>query len=208
MAPLNFVASVALTLLSLTVFRLKLYIVPYSITKNRVALAKFFLTSRISVTFLTPSYVRMLGNKTGPFLRLILVGSEPANNLYNEKVEILNVYASSESGFAVGIFKIDRPYETCPIGKPQVPTKVMLMKEDGSEAADGEVGELCYEDPFVRGYINLPEENSKAFVDGIFHSGDLARKDPDGNYILLGRIGDMLKINGNRIEPAEIEAAV
>ena len=33
-------------------------------------------------------------------------------------------------------------------------------------------------------------------------------KQEDGNYVLLGRSGDMIKINGNRIEPAEIEAAV
>ena len=39
-------------------------------------------------------------------------------------------------------------------------------------------------------------------------AGDLARKDAKGNYVLLGRSGDMIKINGNRIEPAEIEAAI
>ena len=43
---------------------------------------------------------------------------------------------------------------------------------------------------------------------GVFHTGDLARRDENGNYILLGRSNDMIKINGNRIEPAEIEAAV
>jgi hypothetical protein len=30
----------------------------------------------------------------------------------------------------------------------------------------------------------------------------------NGDYVLMGRSGDMIKINGNRIEPAEIEAAV
>ena len=56
--------------------------------------------------------------------------------------------------------------------------------------------------------MNLPEETGKAFVNGIYHSGDLAKKLPDGNLVLLGRSNDMIKINGNRIEPAEIEAAV
>ena len=60
----------------------------------------------------------------------------------------------------------------------------------------------------MRGYINLPEETEKAFVDGIYHTGDLAKKNENGNLVLLGRSGDMIKINGNRIEPAEIEAAV
>ena len=54
----------------------------------------------------------------------------------------------------------------------------------------------------MRGYINLPNENAKAFVDGMFHSGDLVKRLPDGNIVLLGRSNDMIKINGNRIEPA------
>ena len=36
--------------------------------------------------------------------------------------------------------------------------------------------------------------------------GDLGRRMPDGNILLEGRKDDMIKINGNRIEPAEIEA--
>ena len=45
-------------------------------------------------------------------------------------------------------------------------------------------------------------------MNGVCHTGDLVRRDEKGNYILLGRSNDMIKINGNRIEPAEIEAAV
>ncbi len=208
LAPMNFVATVIVILAGLNVFRGKNFIVSYATIKNPAALAKFFLTKRITITFLTPSYVRMLGNQTGPFLRMLFVGSEPANNIYNKNVELINIYACSESGFAVGVFPIDRSYETCPVGKPAVETRIMLIGEDGNEVPDGEIGELCFENPYVRGYINLPEETKKAFVDRVFHTGDLARRDENGNYILLGRSNDMSKINGNRIEPAEIEAAV
>ena len=208
LAPMNFVATVIVIPAGLNVFRGKNFIVSYATIKNPAALAKFFLTKRITITFLTPSYVRMLGNQTGPFLRMLFVGSEPANNIYNKNVELINIYACSESGFAVGVFPIDRSYETCPVGKPAVETRIMLIGEDGNEVPDGEIGELCFENPYVRGYINLPEETKKAFVDRVFHTGDLARRDENGNYILLGRSNDMIKINGNRIEPAEIEAAV
>ena len=205
---MNFVASVIVILKALSIPCGKTYVVSYATIKNPGALAKFFITKRITITFLTPSYVRMLGNQTGPFLRMLFVGSEPANNVYNKNLELINIYAASESGFAVGVFQIDRSYETCPIGKPEVETKIYLIGEDGNEVADGDTGELCFRNPYVRGYINLPEETSKAFVDGIYHTGDLAKKDANGNYVLLGRSGDMIKINGNRIEPAEIEAAV
>ncbi len=208
LAPLNFVASVIVILEVFSIFRARMYVVSYATIKNPAALAKFFLMKRISITFLTPSYVRMLGTNTGPFLRMLFVGSEPANNLYIKGVQLVNIYAASESGFAVGVFEIDKSYETCPIGRPEIDTKVRLIGEDGNEVPDGETGELCFDDPYVRGYIHLPEETEKAFINGVFHSGDLARKDENGNYVLLGRSGDMIKINGNRIEPAEIEAAV
>ncbi len=208
LAPLNFVASIIVILKALSIPGGKTFVVSYATIKNTGALAKFFITKRITITFLTPSYVRMLGNQTGPFLRMLFVGSEPANNVYNKNIELVNIYAASESGFAVGVFPIDRSYETCPIGKPEVETKIYLIGEDGSEVADGETGELCFDNPYVRGYINLPEETEKAFVDGIYHTGDLAKKNENGNLVLLGRSGDMIKINGNRIEPAEIEAAV
>lgn len=208
LAPMNFVASVIVILAALNVFCGKTYIVSYATIKNPAALAKYFLMKRITITFLTPSYVRMLGDRTGPFLRMLFVGSEPANNIFNKNLDLINIYACSESGFAVGVFKIDQPYETCPIGRPAVETRIIRLNEDGIEVADDEIGELCFEDPYVRGYLNLPEETDKAFVDGIYHTGDLARKDPGGDYVLLGRSNDMIKINGNRIEPAEIEAAV
>ena len=208
LAPMNFIATVIVILAALNVYCGKNYIVSYSTIKNTSALAKLFLTKRITVTFLTPSYARKIGNHTGPFLKMLFVGSEPANNLYFKQLDLFNIYAASESGFAVGFFKIDKSYETCPIGKPQVETKIVLLDEDGNEVPAGEMGELCFINPYVRGYINLPEETSRVFVNGLYHSGDLAMQNENGDYVLLGRSGDMIKINGNRIEPAEIEAAV
>ena len=203
LSPLNFIASVIVILAALNVFRAKNYIASYETIKNTAALARLFITKKISITFLTPSYV-----KKTPFLRMLFVGSEPANNVYVEGLELVNIYACSESGFAVGFFRIDKSYSTCPVGRPQVDTKIMLLREDGKEAEDGEIGEMCFEDPYVRGYINLPEQTEESFVDGYFHTGDLAKKDESGNYVILGRRDDMIKINGNRIEPAEIEAAM
>ena len=208
LAPMNFVASVIVILKALSIHRGKTYVVSYATIKNPAALAKFFLTKRITITFLTPSYARMFAGKTGPFLRMMFVGSEPANNLFTPSPELINIYACSESGYAVGVFAIDQSYESCPIGKPEVATKIDLIGEDGVAVEGDGMGELCFENPYVRGYLNLPEETKKAFVDGMYHSGDLARIDEKGNYVLLGRSNDMIKINGNRIEPAEIEAAV
>lgn len=208
LAPLNFVASVMALFCALYPGDSKLFIASYATVKNPFLLKKLFTEKHISVTFLSPSYARMLGGQPGPFLKRLIVGSEPANGIFFDHVGVYNVYAMSESGFAVGIFKIDKPYTTCPIGEPQFALEYRLIGEDGEPVADGEMGELCFRNEYVRGYINLPEETAKAFVNGMYRSGDLAKKLPDGRLVLLGRNNDMIKINGNRIEPAEIEAAM
>ena len=68
LSPLNFVASVIVVLIALSVFKLKIYIASYATIKNPIELGKLFMTKKINATFLTPSYVRMLGGRTTPFL--------------------------------------------------------------------------------------------------------------------------------------------
>ena len=206
LVPLNFVASVIVALAALNTKNGKIFVVSYTTLKDPVLLRNFFIEKQISVTFLTPSYVRAVGSNVGPYLKTLFVGSEPANDVFVKNVRLINVYAMSESGFGVSLFEIDKPYRICPIGKPTV--KTSLIDEEGEPVPEGETGELCFEVPYVRGYINLPEETEKTFVNGVCRTGDLARMNENGDLLLLGRSTDMIKINGNRIEPAEIEAAL
>ena len=54
----------------------------------------------------------------------------------------------------------------------------------------------------------MPEETEKVLRDGIFHTGDMGKRLPDGNIVVTGRMNTMVKINGNRVEPGEIEACM
>ena len=207
-APLNFVAS--LMVLSYSLYRGcgSSYILSYSTVKNPVALIKFLLLKRITLFFLTPTYARKFAGKTGPFLKKMAVGSEPANNFYLKGVTSYNMYAQSESGVVTCMFVIDKEYDLCPVGKPQFDMKYRVVDDDGNDVPVGEIGEFIFENPYVRGYINLPEETKKAFKGGYFYTADLVQVLPDGNVAICGRKSDMIKINGNRIEPAEIETAL
>ena len=95
----------------------KLYIVSYATLKNPIALKKFMLEKTISLTFLTPSYLRMLNGSTGPFLKTIIVGSEPANNVYIKSATAVNTYTMSETCFLVSTFKISKSNGGLPIGQ-------------------------------------------------------------------------------------------
>lgn len=207
-APLNFVASMLVVIYGLYRGCGIIHVLSFATVKNPVALMKYLLLKRITVFFLTPTYARKFAGKTGPFLRKMIVGSEPANDLYLKGVTNFNFYSQSESGIATTMFCIDKKYEICPIGKPQFDLKYRVVDDNGNDVPEGEIGEFIFENPYVRGYINLPEETAQAFKDGYYHTSDLVQVLPDGNIVICGRKNDMIKINGNRIEPAEIEAAI
>ena len=207
-APLNFVASIMVMSYNLYRGCSTSHILSFSTVKNPVALIKYLLLKRITLFFLTPTYARKFSGKTGPFMKKMVVGSEPANHFYLKGLTNYNMYAQSESGVITSMFVIDKEYDVCPVGKPQFDLKYRVVDDDGNDVPDGEIGEFIFENPYVRGYINLPEETALAFRDGYFYTSDLVQILPDGNIAICGRKNDMIKINGNRIEPAEIEAAI
>jgi len=58
----------------------------------------------------------------------------------------------------------------------------------------------------MKGYYKMPEATAAAIdEDGWLHTGDLARRLPDGNYKITGRIKDMIIRGGENIYPKEIE---
>ena len=205
-APLNFVATVEI--LVLHIFELShIYILPYTIVKNPVKLLEYYEANQITAGYLPPSYIRVLGDKIKDYMKIVYTGSEPANGIYIEGLPIINNYSMSEIPYIVSNFVIDKKYDVAPIGKCNNGIPYYLIDEDGEEIKDNSIGEICLAAPFTRGYANLPEQTAKTFVNGFYHTGDLAHRLPDGNIVLDGRSNDMIKINGNRIEPAEIEAA-
>ena len=202
-APLNFVASTMLIFLALY-HAFYINVVPYSVVKNPTKMMAFLTENKITGTFMTPSHIRKMTQKP-PMLRFCLIGSEPANGVWFEGLKIHNMYAMSESGFCVSHFLIDKKYDVTPVGQSECGDKVYLLDESGNEVPAGQEGEICFENPYVRGYINLPEQTAAAFRNGLYHTNDLGKLDAEGRLIVCGRLNDMVKINGNRVEPGEIE---
>ena len=93
------------------------------------------------------------------------------------------------------------------VGKPQLLVSVRIVGPDGTDAADGEVGDLLFAGPAVTpGYWNDPEATRAAFTpDGWLRSGDLARRDRDGFYWVAGRRKEMFISGGENVYPAEVE---
>lgn len=80
--------------------------------------------------------------------------------------------------------------------------------ETGAPLPPGEPGQLMVKGYTVmKGYYEKPKETAESFTDdGWFLTGDMATLREDGRFVFLGRYKDMLKVGGENVAPAEIEA--
>ncbi len=90
----------------------------------------------------------------------------------------------------------------------------VILRDDGSECAVNEGGKLCIRKPWP-GMMRTMWGDHERFVDtyftqydDIYFAGDGCRKDPDGDYWLMGRIDDVVNVSGHRIGTAEVESAL
>ena len=82
--------------------------------------------------------------------------------------------------------------------------------ESGKLLGVGEAGELEIAGPsqMLEYYLN-PEATAEAVTeDGFIRTGDLGMLEPDGGFEFLSRMGDVLRLGGFLVAPAEIEAEV
>ncbi|MFS0736169.1 class I adenylate-forming enzyme family protein [Sphingomonas sp. 1P06PA] len=79
--------------------------------------------------------------------------------------------------------------------------------ETGEDVAVGGKGEIVIRGPgMLSGYYNAPEKTAEVIRDGWFHTGDIGAFDDSGHIMFHGRTKDMLKVGGENVAAAEIEA--
>ncbi|HEX6710048.1 MAG TPA: AMP-binding protein [Rubrobacter sp.] len=104
------------------------------------------------------------------------------------------------------------------IGKAIPNTEIMVITKEGKEAAPGEPGELVHRGPTVAmGYWGNEEATRKAYrpnplappelldVERVVYSGDTVKRDEEGYFYFLGREDAMIKNQGYRLSPEEVE---
>ena len=93
-------------------------------------------------------------------------------------------------------------------GVPAPGVEVRIVDEDGTDLADGQVGEITVRAPQVMvGYLDDPEATAAAIVDGWLRTGDLGRLD-DGMLRVVDRRKDMIITGGENVASLEVEEAV
>lgn len=125
-------------------------------------------------------------------------------------VRLRQIYGMTEVG---GIATATRPEEaeehpdSC--GSGSVFTDLRVVRQDGTDCAIGEPGEIVMRGPGVTpGYWQDPETTAQALRGGWLHSGDLGVRDAEGRLTFLDRIKDLIISGGINISPVEIEAVL
>lgn len=92
------------------------------------------------------------------------------------------------------------------IGKPVTHLEVRVVGPDGEESDLGEL--LCRSPSAMLGYFKDPERTAEVFRDGWVHTGDMVRRDADGNLFFHDRIKDVIKSGGMNVSSQEVERAL
>ena len=99
--------------------------------------------------------------------------------------------------------------KTGSVGYPIFHIDMKIIHDNGDKCADGEAGELLIRGPHVvAGYWRNPEATKDTIRDGWLHTGDIAVRDEDGCYSILGRSKEMFISGGENVYPAEIESVL
>ena len=130
----------------------------------------------------------------------------------------VNQYGPTEATASCTYYVVEEKVDddtVLPIGKPYENYGIMLLDEDGREAAPGQLGEICVKGPILAlGYYGDPVRTAESFIQNplnpnyrelIYKTGDLGCWRADGNLEFHGRKDRQIKHMGHRIELGEIE---
>ncbi|MDZ7289579.1 MAG: acyl--CoA ligase [candidate division KSB1 bacterium] len=149
-----------------------------------------------------------------PALRyLTQAGGAMAPALIREVMEVFQgkkvfiMYGATEASARLSYLPPEElPRKIGSIGKAIPNVELRIIKDNGEEAAPGEVGEIVARGAnIMQGYWNQPEETRAVLTHHGFHTGDLGRMDEEGFFYVVGRKRDMIKSGGYRVSAKEIE---
>ncbi|MEY9875807.1 amino acid adenylation domain-containing protein [Streptacidiphilus sp. MAP12-33] len=206
-----------------------LVLAPEGAERDPAALLRAAADAEVTVLQAVPSVYRRLVEEPGwnrlHALRLLFSAGEPLHAELCRRlaaavpgVEIWNTYGPTEASVDVTEHRFDAEVDSgaVPIGRPLGGTQVLLLDQAGRPVPVGVPGELHVGGAgLALGYLGRPGLTAERFVPHpvtpgarLYRTGDRARWRADGALEYLGRLDQQVKVNGVRIEPGEVEAAL
>jgi len=156
-------------------------------------------------------------------LRLLGSVGEPINpeawrwyhkNIGKEKCPIMDTWWQTETGMFMITPTPCLPLKPGSATRPFFGQQADILDEDGNPVPEGEEGYLVLKRPWpamMRTIYKDPDRYVKQYwkrFEGVYFTGDSARRDKDGYYWIIGRVDDVIKVSGYRLGTAEIESAL
>jgi amino acid adenylation domain-containing protein len=186
---------------------------------------------KANFAMLVPSVARLFRPEDLPSIDTLMLGGECMTKTdvssWAHYVRLLNGYGPSEcsplSAVQSTIYPTSDPRN---VGHPIGCVFWVVDANDHNKLVPhGAIGELVIEGPIVGlGYINQPDQTAKAFIEPtawlcslrpqqlagthLYKTGDLVRTNSDGSLIIIGRKVRQVKVRGQRLELADVEAHV
>jgi crotonobetaine/carnitine-CoA ligase len=184
----------------------------------KVSVSRFWTTvARHGVTHCSamPLLVQGLADAPVPPHRLRVVSAMISPELDRHwRVRALGMWGMSETVIPSVATNVLHRWAPWSMGRPTPGYQARIADPDtGAECGVDEPGELQIRGtPGVQvffGYYNDADATAKAFTaDGWLHTGDRARLGTDGTFYFVDRVKDVLKVGGENVGAAEIEAVI
>ncbi len=182
------------------------------------------ITSMHFVPSLLGLFLSLPGVNQWRTLRRVPVGGEALPGETADKFHatfdalLYNFYGPTETVVNATSYQVQGPQGTriVPIGRPKINTQLHLLDAFLQPAPAGVIGEIYIGGTHMaHGYHRRPTLTAERFVadpftsgSRLYRSGDLARRDADGNIEFVGRADEQVKIRGFRVELGEVAAAI
>jgi len=118
---------------------------------------------------------------------------------------LYELYGLTE-GFVTILDRSDAVRKGGSVGVPPAFFRMRIVREDGTDAAPGEAGEIAGRGPMLMtGYYKRPDLTAQAIRDGWLHTGDVGYADDEGYLHLVDRMKDMIDSGGVKVYPRDVE---
>ncbi|MBV8353765.1 MAG: AMP-binding protein, partial [Candidatus Eremiobacteraeota bacterium] len=185
---------------------------------------------RVTKLYTAPTLARML-MRFGPelarnhdlsTLRGIYCAGEPLNPeawhflfdvLGRGQVAVCNQWWQTETGAMILGYLPTSPIKPDRSGKPFGPIVLDVVDSEGKPVPPGSGGLLVIREPWPNMFAGVwgdPERYAQYFttIPGCYLAGDVATRDAEGYFSVLGRADDVLNVAGHRIATADVESAL
>ncbi|KAF2838238.1 4-coumarate-CoA ligase 2 [Patellaria atrata CBS 101060] len=152
------------------------------------------------------SSVERAASGAAPLGKEICMGFE---KLWDGRVNIKQGWGMTELTCAATGWKSNAISTSASVGQvnPNCEIKIVRDERGLEEVKHGERGELWVRGPVVmKGYWNKPAATKETLVDGWLRTGDIGFVDKDGFFYIVDRMKELIKVKGNQVAPAELEA--